>query len=85
MTIYVIVEKDSHLIQENEDGMLCFFTEREQAESFLRLANNPVGNLDKKGYLKGMVNRKYVKLHRTVEEASNAYQSFKQPHLPRIV
>lgn len=41
MTIYVIVEKDSHLIQENEDGMLCFFTEREQAESFLRLANNP--------------------------------------------
>ena len=46
MTIYVIVEKDSHLIQENEDGMLCFFTERERAESFLRLANNPTRQLD---------------------------------------
>lgn len=46
MTIYVIVEKDSHLIQENEDGMLCFFTEREQAESYLRLANKPARQLD---------------------------------------
>ena len=46
MTIYVIVEKDSHLIQENEDGMLCLFTEREQAESFLRLANIPARQLD---------------------------------------
>ena len=46
MTIYVIVEKDSHLIQENEDGMLCFFIERERAESFLRLANNPARQLD---------------------------------------
>ena len=46
MTIYVIVEKDSHLIQENEDGMLCLFTNREQAESFLRLASKPANELD---------------------------------------
>ena len=46
MTIYVIVEKESHLIQENEDGMLCLFTKREQAESFLRIANKPASDLD---------------------------------------
>ena len=46
MTIYVIVEKDSNLIQEDEDGMLCCFTERERAESVLRRANNPARQLD---------------------------------------
>ena len=45
MTIYVIVEKDSHLILENEDGMLCVFTSREQAESILRIASRPANEL----------------------------------------
>lgn len=45
MTNYVIAEKGSHLIQENEHGMLCVFTSREQAESFLRIARRPASEL----------------------------------------
>lgn len=45
MTNYAIVEKDSHLMQENEDGMLCVFTSLEQAESFLRIASKPASEL----------------------------------------
>lgn len=46
MTNYVIVEKGSHLIQENEHGMLCVFTSRERAESFLRFASRSASELD---------------------------------------
>lgn len=39
MTNYVIVEKDSNIIQENVDGMLCIFICRIKAEAFLRSAS----------------------------------------------
>ena len=147
------------------DTSTGIFTRRKSAGNVLK--GSVLGTLDNKGYLIGMVNRKYVRLHRlawfyvykewptnqidhidgdktnnrianlrdcttsencvnqrsprrnnslcvqgvhqvkktgryrakinidgvthhlgvftTVEEASNAYQSFKQPHLPRIV
>ena len=45
MTSYAIVEKDTHLIQESDYGMLCIFTSLEQAESFLRIATRPVSEL----------------------------------------
>lgn len=45
MTNYVIVEKESNLIQESDYGMLCVFTSREQAESFLRIARRPASEL----------------------------------------
>ena len=45
MTNYAIVEKESYLIQESEYGMLCVFTSREQAESFLRIASRPANEL----------------------------------------
>lgn len=45
MINYVIVEKESHLIQESDYGMLCVFTSREQAESFLRIASRPASEL----------------------------------------
>ena len=45
MTNYVIAEKGSYLIQKNEDGMLCVFTSREKAESFLRFASRPASEL----------------------------------------
>lgn len=45
MRNYVIVEKGSRLIQENEYGMLCVFTNLEKAESFLRIASRPESEL----------------------------------------
>lgn len=45
MSSYAIVEKNSHIIQITEDGMLCVFETQEQAESFLRIARRPASEL----------------------------------------
>lgn len=38
MINYVIIEKGSRSIQEDINGMLCIFVEKEKAERFLRMA-----------------------------------------------
>lgn len=41
MKSYAIVAVKSNLTQQNEDHMLCIFSTREDAESYLKLAGRP--------------------------------------------